>query len=77
MQQSSAGLTASLDDEEKVGIALNSHARASLMAKLARTEDLVTSTSTSSKIASEVEKPVTSRCVWLKNMFDPNEFSLT
>ncbi|KAI9353063.1 RNA binding motif protein 39b [Zopfochytrium polystomum] len=54
-----------MDDDEKQGFTMSSHARVSLMAKLARAEDgLLIDNSPRSQ-------PVTSRCVLLKNMFDP------
>ncbi|KAJ1569065.1 hypothetical protein HK405_010355 [Cladochytrium tenue] len=64
-QMDQVGL-AFMDDDDKQGIALSSHARVSLMAKLARAEDGLMVESNSSR-----PQTSSSRCVLLTNMFDP------
>ncbi|KAJ3347472.1 hypothetical protein HDU83_002071 [Entophlyctis luteolus] len=61
-----------LEDEEKAGVALNAQARAALMAKLARRDEPSASSSPSAASgASSNAQQSASRCVLLKNMFDP------
>ncbi|TPX47632.1 hypothetical protein SeMB42_g00393 [Synchytrium endobioticum] len=65
-----------LDDLDGSGFALNSHARAELMAKLARDDSLLASSSQAAAPQSmpKVSVPqIATRCVLLKNMFDPAE----
>jgi hypothetical protein len=60
-----------IDDDEKMGIALTSQARASLMAKLARNDVPLPPALSSSTQKSTTQA---SRNVQLKNMFDPSEY---
>ncbi|KAJ3108071.1 hypothetical protein HDU97_002306 [Phlyctochytrium planicorne] len=57
------------DDEDQGGISLNSHARAELMAKLARKEDGLVPV-----VPKQPPAPQSSRCVLLGNMFNPEEY---
>ncbi|KAJ3260220.1 hypothetical protein HDU77_001453 [Chytriomyces hyalinus] len=63
------GMALSLDDDEKAGVALSSAARAALMAKLARRDDPAAAAA-AAPVKPEVQA---TRCVLLKNMFDPAE----
>lgn len=77
------GGASALDDTDVGGVNFNNYSRDALMRKLARTDDPPTSNSRDEK--REVLKPKTetkplpvnvnmaSRCVVLKNMFDPAE----
>ncbi|KAJ3384914.1 hypothetical protein HDU84_002578 [Entophlyctis sp. JEL0112] len=60
-----------LEDEEKAGVALNAQARAALMAKLARRDEQSTSSPSAASGASSNAQQSATRCVLLKNMFDP------
>ncbi|TPX37046.1 hypothetical protein SmJEL517_g00846 [Synchytrium microbalum] len=68
---------ANLDDHDGPGFALNSHARAELMAKLARDDTILGSPApVAAPVIPKITVPViATRCVLLKNMFDPNEES--
>ncbi|KAI9818624.1 MAG: hypothetical protein M1832_004397 [Thelocarpon impressellum] len=79
-----AGGASALDDTDVAGVNFNNYSRDALMRKLARTEDSTPETNGGDKrpIAKpkvEVAKPLAvkvdqaSRCVVLKNMFDPAE----
>ncbi|KAJ3025285.1 UNVERIFIED_CONTAM: hypothetical protein HDU68_007308 [Siphonaria sp. JEL0065] len=63
-------LNSSLDEEEKLGVALSAQARAALMANLARRDD--PTAAAAAPIVPKVEVSAT-RCVLLKNMFDPSQ----
>ncbi|KAI8608182.1 hypothetical protein BC830DRAFT_1072308, partial [Chytriomyces sp. MP71] len=64
---SAGGMALGLDDDEKVGVALTSASRAALMAKLARRDDPAAGLAAAAK-----PEVVATRCVLLKNMFDPS-----
>ncbi|CAG8704375.1 8924_t:CDS:10 [Rhizophagus irregularis] len=70
------GMNLNLDDGDVAGLALNAQSRVELMQKLARDTDLIAPTAT--PIQSEPPRPVQprvnpTRCVLLKNMFNPDE----
>ncbi|CAG8786908.1 11736_t:CDS:10 [Gigaspora margarita] len=72
----SNGMNLNLDDGDVAGLALNAQSRVELMQKLARDTDLIAPASTPA--LSEVPRPVQprvnpTRCVLLKNMFNPEE----
>ncbi|RGB27792.1 hypothetical protein C1646_630171, partial [Rhizophagus diaphanus] len=72
----SNGMNLNLDDGDVAGLALNAQSRVELMQKLARDTDLIAPTAT--PIQSEPPRPVQprvnpTRCVLLKNMFNPDE----
>ncbi|KAJ3075103.1 hypothetical protein HDU98_009171 [Podochytrium sp. JEL0797] len=66
------GASAGLDDDEKQGVAMTSQARAALMANLARRDG---DGSVGAAFVAPVTKsePIATRCVLLKNMFDPSQ----
>ncbi|KAJ3202497.1 hypothetical protein HDU67_000533 [Dinochytrium kinnereticum] len=66
---SNPGGTETFDDDEKGGITLSSHARAELMAKLARRDDGLLGNLKKPVPVTPVQNPT--RCILLKNMFDP------
>ncbi|CAG8650272.1 15016_t:CDS:10 [Dentiscutata erythropus] len=72
----SNGMNLNLDDGDVAGLALNAQSRVELMQKLARDTDLIAPATTPA--LSEVPRPVQprvnpTRCVLLKNMFNPEE----
>ncbi|RIA97040.1 hypothetical protein C1645_732744 [Glomus cerebriforme] len=72
----SNGMNLNLDDGDVAGLALNAQSRVELMQKLARDTDLIAPTAT--PVQSEPPRPVQprvnpTRCVLLKNMFNPEE----
>ncbi|ESZ99390.1 RNA splicing factor [Sclerotinia borealis F-4128] len=79
-----AGGASALDDTDVGGVNFNNYSRDALMRKLARTDDSTTAANSQNE-RREVSKPKTetkalpvnvnmaSRCVVLKNMFDPTE----
>ncbi len=83
-----AGGASALDDTDVAGVNFNNYSRDALMRKLARTDDAVPETNGATddkrhktvKPSTEVKPlppvanvPMASRCVVLKNMFDPAE----
>ncbi|CAI2181274.1 12938_t:CDS:10 [Funneliformis geosporum] len=72
----SNGMNLNLDDGDVAGLALNAQSRVELMQKLARDTDLIAPAAT--PVQSEPPRPVQprvnpTRCVLLKNMFNPEE----
>lgn len=68
-----AGGASALDDADVSGVNFSNYSRDSLMRKLARTDDGDKEGDTKATVKKEKkeEAPVASRCVVLKNMFDP------
>lgn len=69
-EQEASEMQKDLDDADVKGVSLNALSRVELMSKLARDE-----VHTSSSRGTTVSAPPTqeSRCIVLKNMFDPDE----
>lgn len=75
--QKGAGGASALDDTDVAGVNFNNFSRDALMRKLARTEDPEPDTKRSAPVRENKPLPVAvnqaSRCVLLRNMFDPAE----
>lgn len=75
--QKGAGGASALDDTDVAGVNFNNYSRDALMRKLARTDDAEPNPRT--VVPKKENKPLpvsvsqASRCILLKNMFDPNE----
>lgn len=83
------GGASALDDTDVGGVNFNNYSRDALMRKLARTDEPTPASNgrdekrpmpkpkTEAKVALPVKVNMASRCVVLKNMFDPNEYVAT
>lgn len=81
--EKAAGGASALDDTDVAGVNFSNYSRDSLMRKLARTDDSTNETNGDSKrnvvkpkLESKpaiVTQPMSSRCVVLRNMFDPSQ----
>ncbi len=73
------GGASALDDTDVAGVNFNNYSRDALMRKLARTDDSTTVPEKRSVVPKKESKPLpvnvsqASRCVLLRNMFDPTE----
>ena len=76
--QKGAGGASALDDTDVAGVNFNNYSRDSLMRKLARTDDAEPDPRTVVQPKKEIKVPASvsqaSRCVLLRNMFDPAEY---
>lgn len=82
-EEKGAGGASALDDTDVAGVNFNNYSRDALMRKLARTDDPAESTSNDKRPVPKprteskplpVNVPQASRCVVLRNMFDPSEY---
>jgi len=73
------GGASALDDTDVAGVNFNNYSRDALMRKLARTDDSTTDAEKRTVVPKKESKPLpvnvsqASRCVLLRNMFDPTE----